>query len=281
MSNADLQYLYSSCVNENKAQYYGVYSTVLSNEPDISNEDLRIKMYDDLKNTFCDTDQSLTFYVCNNRNEMNQIRPSFEILQDGSHRDISEKTIAQNEILAILLLSYARIVKFSHAYIYIISYPITYTNCSNGLVRLSTERLNNLLRATSVTIHGIEDASALTIPPDTITHTNNYKPIRIYKHATVFTKNTTDLSVKYNLDLRYNHYRSIRSIIDNSLTDNSDNSSSVNKVDDYAYEKVCKILKTDISKEYIKSILDKVNDGQHLSQQESTIYKVYQLSRSN
>ena len=48
MSNADLQYLYSSCVNENKAQYYGVYSTVLSNEPDISNEDSRRKMYDDL-----------------------------------------------------------------------------------------------------------------------------------------------------------------------------------------------------------------------------------------
>ena len=281
MSNTDLQYLYSSCVNENKAQYYGVYSTVLSNEPDISNDDSRRKMYDDLKNTFCDTSQSLTFYVCNNRNEMNQIRPSGEILQDGSYRDISEKTIAQNDILAILLLSYARIVKFSRAYIYIISYPLTYTNCSNGLVHLSTERLNNLLRATSVTIYGIEDASALTIPPDTIIHTNNYKPIRIYKHATVFTKNTTDLSVKYNLDLRYNHYRSIRSIIDNSLTDNSDNSSSVNKVDDYVYEKVCKILKTDISKEYIKSILDKVNDGQYLSQQESAIYKVYQLSRSN
>src|SRR5574344_771178 len=103
MSNADLQYLYSSCVNENKAQYYGVYSTVLSNEPDISNEDSRRKMYDDLKNTFCDTSQSLTFYVCNNRNEMNQIRPTGEILQDGSYRDISEKTIAQNEILAILL----------------------------------------------------------------------------------------------------------------------------------------------------------------------------------
>ena len=281
MSNADLQYLYSSCVNENKDQYYGVYSTVLSNEPDISNEDSRRKMYDDLKNTFCDTDQSLTFYVCNNRNEMSQIRPSCEILQDGSYRDISEKTIAQNEILAILLLSYARIVKFSCAYIYIISYPLIYTNCSNGLVRLSTERLNNLLRATSVTIHGIEDASALTIPPDTITHTNNYKPIRIYKHATAFTKNTNDLSVNYNLDLRYNYYRSIRSIIDNSLTGNSDNSSSVSKVDDYVYEKVCKILKTDISKDYIESILDKVNDGQHLSQQESTIYKVYQLSRSN
>lgn len=281
MSNTDLQYLYSSCVNENKAQYYGVYSTVLSNEPDISNDDSRRKMYDDLKNTFCDTHQSLTFYVCNDRNEMSQIRPSCEILQDGSYRDISEKTIAQNDILAILLLRYARIVKFSGAHIYIISYPLTYTNCSNGLVRLSTERLNNLLKATSVTIHGIEDASALTIPPDTIIHTNNYKPIRIYKHATAFTKNTTDLSVKYNLDLRYNLYRSIRSIIDNSLTDNSDNSSSVNKVDDYAYEKVCKILKTDISKEYIKSILDKVNDGQHLSQQESTIYKVYQLSRSN
>ena len=120
MSNTDLQYLYSSCINENKAQYYGVYSTVLSNEPDISNEDLRRKMYDDLKNTFCDTDQSLTFYVCNNRNEMSQIRPSYEILQDGSYRDISEKTIAQNEILAIMLLSYARIVKFSCAYIYII-----------------------------------------------------------------------------------------------------------------------------------------------------------------
>lgn len=278
MSNTDLQYLYSSCVNENKAQYYGVYSTVLSNEPDISNEDLRIKMYDDLKNTFCDTDQSLTFYVCNNRNEMNQIRPSGEILQNGSYIDISEKTIAQNDILAILLLSYARVVKFSRAYIYIISYPLTYTNCSNGLVRLSTERLNSLLSATSVAIHGVEDASALTIPPDTITHTNNYKPIRIYKHATAFIKNTTDLSVNYNLDLRYNHYRSIRSIIDNSLTDNS---SSVSKVDDYVYEKVCKILKTDISKEYIKSILDKVNDGQHLSQQESAIYKVYQLSRSN
>lgn len=281
MSNTDLQYLYSSCVNENKAQYYGVYSTVLSNEPDISNDDSRRKMYDDLKNTFCDTDQSLTFYVCNNRNEMSQIRPSCEILQDGSYRDISEKTIAQNDIFVILLLSYARIVKFSRAYIYIISYPLIYTNCSNGLVRLSTERLNNLLRATSVTIHGIEDTSALTIPPDTIIHTNNYKPIRIYKHATVFTKNTTDLSVKYNLDLRYNHYRSIRSIIDNSLTDNSDNSSSVSKVDDYVYEKVCKILKTDISKEYIKSILDKVSDGQHLSQQESAIYKVYQLSRSS
>lgn len=278
MSNTDLQYLYSSCVNENKAQYYGVYSTVLSNEPDISNEDLRIKMYDDLKNTFCDTDQSLTFYVCNNRNEMNQIRPSGEILQNGSYIDISEKTIAQNDILAILLLSYARVVKFSRAYTYIISYPLTYTNCSNGLVRLSTERLNSLLSATSVAIHGVEDASALTIPPDTITHTNNYKPIRIYKHATAFIKNTTDLSVNYNLDLRYNHYRSIRSIIDNSLTDNS---SSVSKVDDYVYEKVCKILKTDISKEYIKSILDKVNDGQHLSQQESAIYKVYQLSRSN
>ena len=278
MSNADLQYLYSSCVNEDKAQYYGVYSTVLSNEPDISNDDSRRKMYDDLKNTFCDTHQSLTFYVCNNRNEMIQIRPSYEILQDGSYRDISEKTIAQNEILAIMLLSYARIVKFSCAYIYIISYPLIYTNCSNGLVRLSTERLNNLLRATSVTIRGIEDASALTIPPDTITHTNNYKPIRIYKHATAFTKNTTDLSINYNLDTRYNHYRSIRSIIDNSLTDNS---SSVSKVDDYVYEKVCKILKTDISKEYIKSILDKVNDGQHLSQQESAIYKVYQLSRSN
>ena len=54
MSNADLQYLYSSCINENKAQYYGVYSTVLSNEPDISNEDSRRKMYDDLKNTFCE-----------------------------------------------------------------------------------------------------------------------------------------------------------------------------------------------------------------------------------
>ena len=281
MSNTDLQYLYSSCINENKAQYYGVYSTVLSNEPDISNEDLRRKMYDDLKNTFCDTDQSLTFYVCNNRNEMSQIRPSYEILQDGSYRDISEKTIAQNEILAIMLLSYARIVKFSCAYIYIISYPLIYTNCSNGLVRLSTERLNNLLRATSVTINGIEDASALTIPPDTIIHTNNYKPIRIYKHATAFTKNTTDLSVKYNLDLRYNHYRSIRSIIDNSLTDNSDNSSSVSKIDDFVYEKVCKILKNDISKYYIESILDKVNDGQHLSQQESAIYKVYQLSRSN
>lgn len=281
MSNTDLQYLYSSCVNENKAQYYGVYSTVLSNEPDISNDDSRRKMYDDLKNTFCDTHQSLTFYVCNDRNEMSQIRPSCEILQDGSYRDISEKTIAQNDILAILLLSYARIVKFSGAHIYIISYPLTYTNCSNGLVRLSTKRLNNLLRATSVTIQGIEDASALTIPPDTITHTNNYKPISIYKHATVFTKNTTDLSVNYNLDLRYNHYRSIRSIIDNSMTDNSDNSSSVNKVDDYVYEKVCKILKTDISKEYIKSILDKVNAGQHLSQQESAIYKVYQLSRGN
>lgn len=281
MSNADLQYLYSSCVNENKAQYYGVYSTVLSNEPDISNDDSRRKMYDDLKNTFCDTHQSLTFYVCNNRNEMSQIRPSCEILQDGSYRDISEKTIVQNDILAILFLSYARIVKFSGANIYIISYPLTYTNCSNGLVRLSTERLNNLLRATSVTIHGIEDASALTITPDTIIHTNNYKPIRIYKHATVFTKNTTDLSVKYNLDLRYNHYRSIRSIIDSSLTDNSDNSSGVSKVDDYVYEKVCKILKTDISKDYIESILDKVNDGQHLSQQESAIYKVYQLSRSN
>ena len=281
MSNTDLQYLYSSCINENKAQYYGVYSTVLSNEPDISNEDLRRKMYDDLKNTFCDTDQSLTFYVCNNRNEMSQIRPSYEILQDGSYRDISEKTIAQNEILAIMLLSYARIVKFSCAYIYIISYPLIYTNCSNGLVRLSTERLNNLLRATSVTIHGIEDASTFTIPPDTIIHTNNYKPIRIYKHATAFTKNTTDLSVKYNLDLRYNHYRSIRSIIDNSLTDNSDNSSSVSKIDDFVYEKVCKILKNDISKYYIESILDKVNDGQHLSQQESAIYKVYQLSRSN
>ena len=238
-------------------------------------------MYDDLKNTFCDTDQSLTFYVCNNRNEMSQIRPSYEILQDGSYRDISEKTIAQNEILAIMLLSYARIVKFSCAYIYIISYPLIYTNCNNGLVRLSTERLNNLLRATSVTIHGIEDASALTIPPDTIIHTNNYKPIRIYKHATAFTKNTTDLSVKYNLDLRYNHYRSIRSIIDNSLTDNSDNSSSVSKIDDFVYEKVCKILKNDISKYYIESILDKVNDGQHLSQQESAIYKVYQLSRGN
>ena len=278
MSNTDLQYLYSSCVNENKAQYYGVYSTVLSNEPDISNEDSRRKMYDDLKNTFCDTNQSLTFYVCNNRNEMSQIRPSCEILQDGSYRDISEKTIAQNDILAILLLSYARIVKFSGAHIYIISYPLTYTNCNNGLVRLSTERLNNLLRATSVTIHDVEDASVLTIPPDTITHTNNYKPIRIYKHATAFTKNTTDLSVKYNLDLRYNHYRSIRSIIDNSLTYNS---SSVSKVDDSVYEKVCKILKTDISKDYIESILDKVNNGQHLSQQESTIYKVYQLSRSN
>ena len=281
MSNADLQYLYSSCVNENKAQYYGVYSTVLSNEPDISNEDSRRNMYDDIKNTFCDTDQSLTFYVCNNRNEMNQIRPSYEILQDGSYRDISEKTIAQSEILAILLLSYARIVKFSRAYIYIISYPLTYTNCSNDLVRLSTERLNNLLRATSVTIHDVEDASVLTIPPDTITHTNNYKPIRIYKHATAFTKNTNDLSVNYNLDLRYNHYRSIRSIIDNSMTGNSDNSSSVSKVDDYVYEKVCKILKTDISKDYIESILDKVNDGQHLSQQENNIYKVYQLSMSN
>ena len=278
MSNTDLQYLYSSCVNENKAQYYGVYSTVLSNEPDISNEDSRRKMYDDLKNTFCDTNQSLTFYVCNNRNEMSQIRPSCEILQDGSYRDISEKTIAQNDILAILLLSYARIVKFSGAHIYIISYPLTYTNCNNGLVRLSTERLNSLLRATSVTIRGVEDASVLTIPPDTITHTNSYKQIRIYKHATAFTKNTTDLSVKYNLDLRYNHYRSIRSIIDNSLTYNS---SSVSKVDDSVYEKVCKILKTDISKDYIESILDKVNNGQHLSQQESTIYKVYQLSRSN
>lgn len=281
MSNADLQYLYSSCVNENKAQYYGVYSTVLSNEPDISNEDSRRKMYDDLKNTFCDTNQSLTFYVCNNRNEMNQIRPSGEILQDGSYRDIGEKTIAQNEILAILLLSYTRIVKFSRAYIYIISYPLTYTNCSNGLVHLSTERLNSLLSATSVTIRGIEDASSLTIPPDTVTHTNNYKPIRIYKHATAFTKNTTDLSINYNLDLRYNHYRSIRSIIDNSLINNSDNNSSVSKVDDSVYEKVCKILKTDISKEYIKSILDKVNAEQHLSQQESAIYKVYQLSRSN
>ena len=281
MSNADLQYLYSSCVNENKDQYYGVYSTVISNEPDISNEDSRRKMYDDLKNTFCDTDQSLTFYVCNNRNEMSQIRPSCEILQDGSYRDISEKTIDQNDILAILLLSYARIVKFFGAHIYIISYPLTYTNCNNGLVRLSTERLNSLLRATSVTIHGVEDASVLTTPPDTITHTNNYKPIRIYKHATSFTKNTTDLSVNYNLDLRYNHYRSIRSIIDNSLTGNSDNSSSVSKVDDSVYEKVCKILKTDISKDYIESILDKVNDGQHLSQQESAIYKVYQLSRSN
>ena len=258
-----------------------MYSTVISNEPDISNEDSRRKMYDDLKNTFCDTDQSLTFYVCNNRNEMSQIRPSCEILQDGSYRDISEKTIAQNDILAILLLSYARIVKFSGAHIYIISYPLTYANCSNGLVRLSTERLNNLLRATSVTIRGIEDASVLTIPPDTITHTNNYKPIRIYKHATSFTKNTTDLSVNYNLNIRYNHYRSIRSIIDNSLTGNSDNSSSVSKVDDSVYEKVCKILKTDISKDYIESILDKVNDGQHLSQQESTIYKVYQLSRGN
>ena len=278
MSNADLQYLYSSCTNENKAQYYGVYSTVLSNEPDISNEDSRRKMYDDLKNTFCDTNQSLTFYVCNNRNEMSQIRPSCEILQDGSYRDISEKTIAQNDILAILLLSYARIVKFSCAYIYIISYPLTYTNCNNGLVRLSTERLNSLLRATSVTIRGVEDSSVLTIPPDTITHTNSYKPIRIYKHATAFTKNTNDLSVNYNLDLRYNHYRSIRSIIDNSLTYNS---SSVSKVDDSVYEKVCKILKTDISKDYIESILDKVNNGQHLSQQESTIYKVYQLSRSN
>ena len=278
MSNADLQYLYSSCTNENKAQYYGVYSTVLSNEPDISNEDSRRKMYDDLKNTFCDTNQSLTFYVCNNRNEMSQIRPSYEILQDGSYRDISEKTIAQNDILAILLLSYARIVKFSCAYIYIISYPLTYTNCNNGLVRLSTERLNSLLRATSVTIRGVEDSSVLTIPPDTITHTNSYKPIRIYKHATAFTKNTNDLSVNYNLDLRYNHYRSIRSIIDNSLTYNS---SSVSKVDDSVYEKVCKILKTDISKDYIESILDKVNNGQHLSQQESTIYKVYQLSRSN
>lgn len=277
MINTDLQYLYSSCVNENKAQYYGVYSTALSNEPDIS-EDSRRKLYDDLKNTFCDTNQSLTLYVCNNRNEMNQIRPSGEILQDGSYRNISEKTIAQNDILAILLLSYARIVKFSGANIYIISYPLTYTNCSNGLVRLSTERLNNLLRATSVTIHGIEDASALTIPPDTITHTNNYKPIRIYKHATAFTKNTNDLSVNYNLDLRYNNYRSIRTIIDNSLIDNS---SGVSKVDDSVYEKVCKILKTDISKEYIESILDKVNDGQHLSQQESAIYKVYQLSRSN
>ena len=281
MSNADLQYLYSSCINENKAQYYGVYSTVLSNEPDISNEDSRRKMYDDLKNTFCDTDQSLTFYVCNNRNEMSQIRPSCEILQDGSYRDISEKTIAQNDILAILLLSYARIVKFSGAHIYIISYPLTYTNCNNGLVRLSTERLNNLLRATSVTIHGVEDVSVLTIPPDTITHTNSYKPIRIYKHATSFTKNTTDLSVNYNLDLRYNYYRSIRSIIDNLMTGNSDNSSSVSKVDDSVYEKVCKILKTDISKDYIESILDKVNNGQHLSQQESAIYKVYQLSRSN
>lgn len=281
MSNADLQYLYSSCVNENKAQYYGVYSTILSNEPDISNDDSRRKMYDDLKNTFCDTSQSLTFYVCNNRNEMSQIRPSGEILQDGSYRDISEKTIAQNDILAILLLSYARIVKFSRAYIYIISYPLTYTNCSNDLVRLSTERLNSLLSATSVTIHGVEDASVLTIQPDTITHTSNYKPIRIYKHATSFTKNTTDLSVKYNLDLRYNHYRSIRSIIDNSLTDNSDNSSSVSKVDDSVYDKVCKILKNDISKDYIESILDKVNDGQHLSQQENNIYKVYQLSRSN
>ena len=281
MSNADLQYLYSSCINENKSQYYGVYSTVLSNKPDISNDDSRRKMYDDLKNTFCDTNQSLTLYVCNNRNEMNQIRPSGEILQDGSYRDIGEKTIAQNDILAILLLSYARIVKFSGAHIYIISYPLTYTNCSNDLVRLSTERLNNLLRATSVTIQGIEDASALTIPPDTITHTNDYKPIRIYKHATAFTKNTTDLSVKYNLDLRYNHYRSIRSIIDNRLTDNSDNSSSVSKVDDSVYEKVCKILKADISKDYIESILDKVNAGQHLSQQESAIYKVYQLSRSN
>lgn len=281
MSNADLQYLYSSCINENKSQYYGVYSTVLSNKPDISNDDSRRKMYDDLKNTFCDTNQSLTLYVCNNRNEMNQIRPSGEILQDGSYRDISEKTIAQNDILAILLLSYARIVKFSGAHIYIISYPLTYTNCSNDLVRLSTERLNNLLRATYVTIQGIEDASALTIPPDTITHTNDYKPIRIYKHATAFTKNTTDLSVKYNLDLRYNHYRSIRSIIDNRLTDNSDNSSSVSKVDDSVYEKVCKILKTDISKDYIESILDKVNAEQRLSQQESAIYKVYQLSRSN
>lgn len=281
MSNADLQYLYSSCINENKAQYYGVYSTVLSNEPDISNEDSRRKMYDDLKNTFCDTDQSLTFYVCNNRNEMSQIRPSCEILQDGSYRDISEKTIAQNDILAILLLSYARIVKFSGAHIYIISYPLTYTNCNNGLVRLSTERLNNLLRATSVTIHGVEDVSVLTIPPDTITHTNSYKPIRIYKHATSFTKNTTDLSVNYNLDLRYNYYRSIRSIIDNLMTGNSDNSSSVSKVDDSVYEKVCKILKTDISKDYIESILDKVNNGQHLSQQESAIYKVYQLSRGN
>ena len=280
MINTDLQYLYSSCVNENKAQYYGVYATVLSNEPDISSDDSCRKMYDDLKNTFCDTDQSLTLYVCNNRNEMNQIRPSGEILQDGSYRDISEKTIAQNDILAILFLSYARIVKFSGAHIYIISYPLTYTNCSNGLVRLSTERLNNLLSATSVTIQGVEDASALTIPPDTITHAN-YKPIRIYRHATAFTKNTTNLSVNYNLDLRYNCYRSIRSIIDNSLTDNSDNSSSVSKVDDSVYEKVCKILKTDISKDYIESILDKVNAEQHLSQQESTIYKVYQLSRSN
>lgn len=279
MSNTDLQYLYSSCVNENQVRYYGVYSTSSRNEPDLSSEESRRKMYDDLKNTFCDTNQSLTFYMCSNRNPQNTIKPVGEILQDGSHRDISAKTISKNEILALLYLDYTR-NKFFSSHTYIISYPLTYTNCVNGLVQLNTSRLNNFLNATQVTIQGVEDASDLTIPPDTVTHTSNYKPIRIYKHAITIAKNTNNLSVNYSLDLRSSFYKSIRSIIENLQFDSSNNS-SISSIDDSVYEKVCSLLKTDISKEYIQSVLDKVNAGQSLSQQESTIYKVYQLSGSN